>query len=90
MSEHFPAEAFPLCDYLREEIAAQGYEVGDFSKRVAMPEERIMHLLEEPDARMLMHEAEQIARVLDVNPEVLLRLQVAYSRWLIAKARGQT
>lgn len=76
-----PAECFPLCDYLHDELAARGWSRQDLLGRVAIGEARAAEILRDEGGPILMHEAEQLGRAFDVAPEVFLRLQVAYRNW---------
>lgn len=75
-----PAEVFPLCEYLREELQARGMSQEQFANVAAMTPQRAAELLDNPETILLMSEAERIGRAWDMSAVVFLRLQLAYRK----------
>lgn len=76
-----PAEAFPLCDYLHDELTARCWGRADLLRRVEMGEDRLTTILSSEDELITMNEAEQLGRAFGVSAELFLRLQSAYRNW---------
>jgi HTH-type transcriptional regulator/antitoxin HigA len=74
-----PAEAFPLGQYLREELEARGWSEADFARYSRSSEARIQAILS-GDQPCPCEEAE-MAGALGCSAELLRNLDEAYRQW---------
>ncbi len=84
-----PAEAFPLREYLLEEMEAREWAKDYLGRKVEMSEQRLDTILTDDDAIVTFGEAEQLGRAFDMNPELFLRLQLAYRKWAARQKKGK-
>ncbi len=74
-----PAEVFPLCHYLVEELRERGETAADVSRRCNLSTERVTAIL--GGARVTLHEMEPLALALGVSATFLAALQMAWIKW---------
>lgn len=73
-----PAETFPLCEHLLDEMKARKWTRSYLAKRLLWPQGRLDRVLS--GARILMAEAEDLGRVFQVSAVLFLNLQLVDRR----------
>lgn len=74
-----PAEAFPLSEYLADELEARGWTPADVCARCSLNADRVRAIL--AGDRVALREAEPLALAFGVSAAMLLNLQRTYERW---------
>ena len=84
MSDRQPAEVFPLCDFLSEELACRQWTAADLVATTWMGVTRAEEIL--AGGKINMKEAELLSSRLGVSPGCLLTLQM---QWLKRPGQGE-
>ena len=79
-----PAEAFPVHEYILEEMAIRKWEVLDLAGVLGRPVEEVVAILA-GDKHLLARDAERLSGAWGTNPAFWLNLQRAYRLWKQAK-----
>lgn len=74
-----PAEAFPPCDFLREELAERGWSVEELADRAVLPVADVAALVAGTRGITARH-SERLSVALGTSAEYWQRLQVAWNR----------
>lgn len=75
-----PAEAFPVGQYLRDELEARGWSVADFAAILGRPSQAVSEILN-GHKEITRETATEIASATGTSAETWLRLQDAYFLW---------
>lgn len=71
--------AFPLHEFLADELASRDWAAADLKERCSIPANRVDAIMN--GSRINFHEAEQLAWALGVSAALLLNLQLAYRKY---------
>ena len=80
-----PAEAYPVGEYLRDELDARGWSGVDFAEIIGRPVQMVSELLN--DRKELTPEtAQAIGEATGTDPQTWLRLQATHQAWKVRRA----
>ncbi len=85
-----PAEAFPVGEYIRDELEARDWNIVDLARIMDVPLSHV-ELVVSGGRKLTVGFAEKLGMAFAQNPETWLRLNMAYRQWLTknpAPARG--
>jgi HTH-type transcriptional regulator / antitoxin HigA len=85
--EDFVAEAFPVGEYLRDEIEARDWSVGEFATIIGRPVQALSEILN-GKKDLTVETATEIAAATDTEASTWLNLQNRYKLWLQASVQG--
>jgi plasmid maintenance system antidote protein VapI len=76
--------AWPVGDYINDELVARNWTIGDLARRMSGDTEQnilsveLLLAVNDPNLYLGLEMADQLARVFDVSPDFLLNLDKAY------------
>lgn len=82
-----PAEAFPVGEYLRDEIESRGWTLTDFADIVGRPQQAISQIIN-GHKEITPRTASEIAAATGTNAETWLQLQDTYRLWQLRNDRS--
>lgn len=86
-AEWVPAEAFPVGEYIQEELVERGWTFADLAGRTGMFVAEVEELIG-GDRKLLVRDAERLEVALGVRATTLLNLDRTYRKWKAAQAEG--
>lgn len=85
--EYTPAEAFPVGEFLRDEIEARGWTLTDFADILGRPQQAVSQIVN-GHKEVTPSTAAEIAAATGTKAETWLRLQDAYRLWQLRNSRS--
>lgn len=76
-----PAETFPLCVFLQDELFARGWTERALAERSGLGEALVRDIAGNPNRVITRFEAGRLAQALDVSCAFLLNIQGSYLQW---------
>lgn len=79
MTDRTPAETFPACEYMKDEIAARGWTTPDLAAAIGLSLSETDALLA-GEKRITASLSERLGRAFGVSPEFWARIDLAYRK----------
>ena len=89
MTKMIPAEAFPMTDFLKEEMEARGWSQADLSQIVGKSP-RDIHSLVNGKVTLKPEMATLLGDAFGTGPEYWMNLETSYRAWLTSRATRET
>ena len=89
MTQMIPAEAFPVTDFLKEEMEARGWSQADLAQIVGKSP-RDIHALVNGKVALKPEMATLLGDAFGTGPEYWMNLETSYRAWLTSRATRET